>query len=485
MAGSACENSRAMSKGPENRSQQSWTLAGGTVLTMDPEARVLEANVVVESGRITAIEKDRRHSSAGTDNRPGQRLDVSGCLVLPGLIQGHIHLGQTLFRGLAEGRRLLPWLEERIWPLEAAHDDESAYWSGMLGAAECLLSGSTTIQDIGIGPGSRGLLEAIRDSGLRAFAGHCLMDEVESMAPGLASSTDQELRQTEDLGSEMDGAANGRLRYAINPRFILSCSDALWKELHDFSRRTGWPIHTHALEQREEGAVIRELKGCDEIEYFERHGLLDSDLRIAHGVQLDQSHLERLSGLPPDGGSFSVTHCPTSNLKLGSGIADVVALRRSGIPVGIGADGSPCNNDLCVIEEMRLAALLQKLRHGPESFSGLDALRLATSEGARALGMEREIGSIEVGKRADLLVLETDRPEQWPADWAASAAESRLGASLADQVVFTGSRAGVRHVLVDGELLVENGRLVRLDLAEIKRKAYDQLTELLQRARVR
>ncbi len=437
-------------------------LRGGTVLTMDADARVLRgADVLVEAGRITAV---------GTVAAPaGARVfDVTGCLVLPGLVQGHVHLGQTIFRGLAEGRRLLEWLRERIWPLEAAHDDESAYWCAMLGAAECLLGGTTTIQDIGLGPGSRGLLEAIRDSGLRAVAGRCLMDAGPGLPAGLAEKTEAALAATEALGDEFDGAADGRLRYVLNPRFILSCSDPLWRGIRGLAERRGWPVHTHALEQAEETEAIRALKdGRDEIEYFDDEGLLAADFRIAHGVWLDGGHLARLRGE-----RFSVVHCPSSNLKLGSGTADVVGIRAAGIPVGIGADGAPCNNSLDAFRELRLAALLQKTRHAPAAFGGLDALRLATSEGARAIGLGDEVGSVEPGKLADLVVLAGDRPELWADE----------GADPHDLVAFCGTRAAVRHVFVGGRPVVEEGRLAGLDLDEISRRARRALRAVLERA---
>jgi len=395
-------------------------------------------------------------------------IDVSTSMVLPGLIQGHLHLGQTFFRGLAEGRRLLPWLRERIWPLEAEHDDESAYWCSLLGAAECLLGGTTAIQDIGIGPGARGLLQAIVDSGLRAQAGRCLMDDGDGLPAALAGDAEEELAVTEALGDTFDGAADGRLRYALNPRFILSCSDRLWRGIQELAERRGWPVHTHALEQREETRAVRRLKGGrDEIEYFDHEGILDTDFRIAHGVWLTDAHLTRVR---PH--RFGVVHCPSSNLKLGSGIADVVKIRGAGIPVGVGADGTPCNNDLDGFEELRLAALLQTLEHGPEAFSGLDALRMATSEGARVLGLEAEVGSIEVGKAADLVVLDAARPELL----AASQVDPH------DLVTFSASPAAVRHVLVDGELLVQDGRLTRLDLDEIRQRAADSLQGVIRRS---
>ena len=437
-------------------------IRGGTVVTMDASGRVLrDGEVLVRGGEIAAV-------GSALEAPAGARvLDAGDGLVMPGLIQGHLHLGQTLFRGLAEGRRLLPWLRERIWPLEAAHDDESAYWSALLGAAECLLGGTTTIQEIGLGPGAAGLLRGIRESGLRAQAGMCLMDSGEGMPTGLPGETEAVLAETESLGDGFDGAEGGRLQYLLNPRFILSCSDPLWRGIVHLSEARGWAIHTHALEQREEMEAVRELKsGRDEIEYFDDVGVLAGDLRIAHGVWLERDHLRRV-----DRDHFSVVHCPSSNLKLGSGIANIVRIREAGIAVGIGADGAPCNNSLDAFEELRLAALLQALRHGPGVFSGRDALRLATSEGARVLGLEKRVGSLEPGKAADLVVLSTQRPELW-----AGAVDPH------DLIAFSASPAAVRHVMVEGELLVEDGRLTRLDYGEIRRRADQSLAALLGRS---
>jgi cytosine/adenosine deaminase-related metal-dependent hydrolase len=427
-------------------------LRGATVLTLDPSASVLRgADLLVAGGRIAAV-GDAVEAPRGT-----RVLELAGMLLLPGLVQGHLHLGQTLFRGLAEGRRLLDWLRQRIWPLESAPGDEEVYWGSMLGAAECLLGGTTTVQDIGVGPGARGLLDAFLDSGLRGFAGMCLMDSGEGAPPALLCDTDEALARTEELGRGFDGAADGRLRYVLNPRFILSCSDPLWAGVRQLSELHGWPVHTHALEQQEETATVRALKGGrDEVEYFADTGVLPRSLRIAHGVWIEPAHESRLREA-----GCSVVHCPSSNLKLGSGIADVVRLRAAGIAVGVGADGAACSNTLDALEEVRLAALLQKLTHGPASFGGLDALRLATSEGARALGMEDEIGSIAVGKRADLVAIALARPEL-----AAAAAVDPH-----DLVAFGASRASVRHVLVGGELLVEDGVLTRLDLERVRAEA--------------
>ncbi len=440
-------------------------LRGGTILTLDAVASVHpHTDLLLTDGRIAALGR-------GLAVPAGARvLELAGHLILPGLVQGHLHLGQTLFRGLAENRALLPWLRERIWPLEAAHDDETAYASGRLGAAECLLGGTTAIQEIGIGPGIEGLLAAIAESGLRATAGKCLMDAGEGLPARLCEPAAASLAHAVELGERFEREGGGRLRAVLNPRFALSCSDGLWREVVAVSAERGWPVHTHALEQRAEGrAVRREKQGRDEIEYFSDLGLLERDLRIAHGVWLRPRHFERLAGR-----RFGVVHCPGSNLKLGSGVAPVVALRRAGIPVGIGADGAACNNRLDGWSELRLAAQLASVRSGPGSLSGLEALRLATSEGAAVLGLAGEIGSLEVGKRADVTVLRTDLPE------LAGAAD----VDPHDRVAFGASAAAVRHVTVDGELLVEDGQLVRWDLRELLETARTATSSLLARAAI-
>ena len=441
-----------MTPGPSEHPRPALLVRGGTLVTMDESARVRSGHdLLVENGRIAAV-------GVGLAAPAGARvLDARGCAVLPGLVQGHVHLGQTIFRGLAENRRLLAWLRERIWPLEAAHDADSARASALVGAAECLLGGTTTIQEIGLGPEAGGLLDGIASAGLRGFAGKCLMDVGDGLPARLAEPTADCLDEAERLGEALERSAGGRLRPVLNPRFALSCSEALLRGTVEIARRRDWPIHTHALEQRDETAAVRRVwNGRDEIELFRDLGLLDRDLRIAHGVWLRPRHWPELARR-----RFSVVHCPSSNLKLGSGIARVAGMRRAGIPVGLGADGAPCNDRLDAWNEIRLAGQLQSWREGPGALPGVEALRLATSEGARALGLEREIGSLELGKRGDLVVVELDRPELAAAP----------GVDLHDLLAFAAGREHVRDVAIDGELVVESGRLTRLDLPAIQRDA--------------
>jgi cytosine/adenosine deaminase-related metal-dependent hydrolase len=427
-------------------------LRGGIVLTMDADFRVLDGgDVRMLGGRIAEI-------GSALAPGPGARVvDVAGCAVLPGLVQGHVHLGQTLFQGLAEERRLLAWLRERIWPLEAAHDADSVRASVRLGAAQLLLGGTTSIQEIGLGPEAEALVDAVLESGLRGFAGKCLMDEGDGLPARMAEPTAAALAEAVRLGERIEREGGGRMRPVLNPRFVLSCSEPMLRGITAIAEERGWPVHTHAFEQREEGAAVRAAwGGRDELAVFAELGLLDRDLRIAHGVWLPRGRWADLARR-----RFSVVHCPGSNLKLGSGVARVAAMLRAGLRVGIGADGAPCNNRLDAWEEMRIASRLQSVREGPGALGGRQALSLATREGARALGLERETGSLEPGKAADVVVLDLARPELVAAP----------GVDPHDRLVFGASPAAVRDVWIGGVPRVEHGELVGAELGRILEEA--------------
>lgn len=434
---------------------------GGTLVTMDPTRSIVQADLRTEGGRIAAIGPDL--STEGADV-----IDATGLHVLPGFVQGHTHLGQALLRGLAEDRNLLEWLRERIWPLEAAHDDDSAYWSGMLGAADCLLAGTTTIQDIGIVAPMDAIFRAIEDSGLRAVAGKCLMDDGHGVPARLAESCDAALADTRALFERWHGAADGRIEYLLCPRFILSCSKALWEGVVALAGELDLPVHTHLLEHASEEHEVRALLGAGQMEYLDALGVLDTRLGIAHGVQFDAHHRDVLRGR-----RMAVIHCPSANLKLGSGIADLGFLSSTpGIVLGIGCDGAPCNNDMDVLEEMRLAALLQGWKQGPGKMPAVDVLALATCEGARALGLEQRIGSLEPGKAADLVVIDLDRPASFGDE----------GVAVYDRIVYAAARDAIAWVVVDGRVVVDHGRLPHVDRDALRRRPREAIRALLRRA---
>jgi len=437
-------------------------IQGGTLVTMDAARRIVPGDLLVVDGRITGV-------GEGLAPPPGTRtLLAHGKVVLPGFVQGHVHLGQALFRGLAEGLHLMDWLRRRIWPLEAAHTDASAYWSGALGAAECLLSGTTTIHEIGLVREMDAIYRAIADSGLRAVAGKCLMDQGLGVPGALLEPAADALAEARALHQSWHGAQGGRITSALCPRFILSCSESLWAGTVALARSEGLPIHTHLLEHPGEGREIREALGIGELEYFDRLGVLDCDLRIAHGVQLRPSHLEVLAGRP-----LGVCHCPSANLKLGSGIADLAFLRSaSNLKVGIGCDGAPCNNDMDMLEEVRLCALLQQWVQGPGRFGAEQAIAMATCEGAKALGLDAMIGSLEVGKAGDVCVWDLRRPGSFGAQRV----------SIYDRLVFGASKEALDWVVVDGRVVVERGQVATLDAQALARRPGEEIEALLARA---
>jgi len=422
-------------------------LRGGSVVTMDSARRVLDADVLVANGRIERVgPSDRR-----TVGQPKPAvMDCSGLIVMPGLIQAHIHLCQTLFRGLADDLSLEDWLTQRIWPLEAAHTAESIHASAMLGAAELLLGGTTAILDMESVRHTGAAFEALELMGIRATAGKCLMDAPSNPA-ALRESTDQALTESADLCARWHGAAEGRLRYCYAPRFAPSCTGPLLRAVSDLAEKAGAVVHTHAAETLVELDIVKRATGHDEIAYLDSVGISGPRAALAHCVWVDKDGIGRLARQ-----ATNIVHCPSSNLKLGSGIAPIPEMLAAGCRVGIGADGAPCNNRLDAFAEMRLAALIQKPRLGPDALPAAHALELATLGGARALGLENEIGSVEVGKRADLIVLDLSGPHTQPEE-----------GDVVSRIVYSARAADVRHVIVDGRVVVKDGALQTANATEI------------------
>lgn len=413
---------------------------GGTVVTCDADDRVFVGDVLVRDGVIVAVGTD----AAASARRPHRVLDAAHCAVVPGFVQAHVHLVQVLFRGMADDLPLLLWLKERIWPLEAAHDEASLRASAELGLLELLRHGTTTILDMGTTHGHEVVLDAIDRFGLRARSGKAMMDLGEGVPPRLRESTDESLREVEAQARAY--ASHPRVRVAVSPRFILSCSERLFREGSALAKEHGLLVHTHAAEHGDERKAVRELLGDEDIAVLAKWGATGPSTVLAHGVQLTD---DEMKGLAEAG--TRVVHCPSANLKLGSGIAQVHALRRAGVVVGLGADGAPCNNNLDALTELRHAALLAKVRSGTATLPAREAIRLATIDGARALGMDSEIGSLEVGKRGDLVVIDMSRAHTEP------------GGDAVSRVVYASRPSDVRHVVLDGNVRVRDGAMLDLD----------------------
>ena len=415
------------------------------------------ADVRIEGRRVAAI--GPKVALAGAET-----IDASGCYVLPGLVQTHVHLVQTIFRGIAEDLSLLEWLRTRVWPLEAAHDERSIRASVRLGLAELLLTGTTTILDMGTTHHEDLVVEEIAASGIRARFGKAMMDAGEAVPPRLLERTRDSLDESERLAKQWRGAEGGRLGYAFAPRFALSCTRDLLEAVAELAPRLGALVHTHSNENVSERELVQGATGRAPAAYLGDVGIASDRAVFAHGVHLDDAEIGLLAER-----RTAIAHCPSSNLKLGSGIADVVALRAAGITVGVGADGAACNNRLDAFVESRLAALLPRAKRGANAMPAATALSLATSEGAKALGLEREIGTLEVGKRADVVVLDASRL-------------GGPGGDAATRLLFGGGSRAVRDVVVDGKIVVRDRRLLPFEEEGVRRDAAEALPPLLTRA---
>lgn len=442
-------------------------IEGGLVVAMDEERSVAPRDVLVRGARIVWMGRSGRAPRPGPDT-VRERLDAGGGLVLPGFVQAHVHLCQVLFRGLADDRPLLSWLSERIWPLEASHDEKSLAVSAELGIAELLLGGTTTLLDMGTTHRHDVVFETLERMGIRAASGKAMMDLNEGAPRGLRESMKESLAESDRLCARWHDSAGGRLRYAYAPRFILSCSGALLAEVAERSRQRSVLVHTHVAEHKEERREVERRLGKSDLRALEEQGIAGKLTVMAHGVQLTKSEMKRAARL---GTRF--VHCPSANLKLASGIADVVEMQKAGLVVGLGCDGAPCNNRLDVLSELRLAALLAKVKRADASaLSPLDALALCTSAGARCLGWEDQIGSLELGKRADVVVVSMNGVHQAPLVDPLSA------------LVYASSAADVRHVVVDGVVRVRAGELLGVDLGELAARAKREALRVAKRAGV-
>jgi len=435
-------------------------LRGGTLLPMSDGARSTAGDVLITGARIAEI-------GQVTQTPPETEVvDCSGCYLMPGLVQTHMHLVQTMFRGLAEDLGLLDWLRRFIWPLEAAHDETSVRACVRLGLGELITTGTTTILDMGTTRWGDIVAEELVRSGIRARFGQAMMDTGDGVPPDLVENTRASLDASAALVKRWTRAGAGRIGYAYAPRFALSCTRELLEAVAMLSKMSETLVHTHSNESAEERVAIQGVTGMSPIGYLAQVGIATPRTVIAHGVHVDDAELATLR----ESGS-AVTHCPSSNLKLGSGVADVVRLRQARVTVGIGADGAACNNELDGFAEVRLATLLARTLRGQGALTAVDALGMATREGARALHLEEEIGTLAAGRRADIVVIDSDRL-------------AGPGGEPAARIVFGGGSRGVRDVLIDGTFIVRGGAPLLFDPAEVRAKAAEALPALLQRAQV-
>ncbi len=416
------------------------------IVPIEPARTVLENHsLVMEGATITAIlltDTARRQYPHASETR------LPGHVLIPGFINLHTHAAMTLMRGLADDQPLMTWLNDHIWPAESKHLSESYVFDGTeLAAAEMLRSGITCMADMYFyhHVAARAALKA----GMRGAFGAAI---IEFPTPYAA---DAEGYITRALESREAFAAESRLRLMLAPHAPYTVSDKTFQRVVTIAQEADFQIMLHVHETRDELAQSEKEFGCRPIERLERLGVLGPHLIAVHCVHTNAVEREMFAQ-----SGVHVAHCPVSNLKLASGIAEIAAMVDAGVNVGIGTDGTASNNRLDMLSETRLASLLAKGISG--NAAALDAhtiLRMATLNGARALGWDREIGSLQPGKRADITAIDLSTIESQPVYDPVS------------HIFHTAGREQVSHVWVDGELVMDNRTLTRLDMQELQSKA--------------
>jgi 5-methylthioadenosine/S-adenosylhomocysteine deaminase len=441
---------------------ESILIKGGRVVTMDANGSIVRGDLLIRDGRIASLGGD---NSTSVD----EVIDANGCVVMPGFVQTHLHLCQTLFRGAADDLALIDWLKKRVWPMEAAHNAESIRASARLSIVELIQSGTTCALTMETVRHTEEVLRVVEESGFRATVGKCMMDRGDDVPRELYEETHESVQESLRLIDKWHGRADGRIRCCFAPRFAISCTRELLSEVAQLARERGVMIHTHASENKNECEMVERETGKRNVAYLDSLGVSGAHVMLAHCIHLDEEEMTMLART-----KTNVAHCPSSNLKLGSGIARVSEMLERGISVSLGADGAACNNRLDMFTEMRTAALLQKALHGPEVLPAARALRMATVGGARALGLEKEIGSLELGKRADVIVVNLAQPHLIPArDDVVSA------------LVYSAGSSDVRTTIIDGRVVMRDGELLTLNDADVIRDANREAKALTERAGLR
>ncbi|WP_336037006.1 5'-deoxyadenosine deaminase [Halobacterium yunchengense] len=423
------------------------TLLSADTVVCDADRVLEDGAVVVDGDRIAAV-GDRDELLDAYPDRERVAVDV----LAPGLVGAHVHSVQSLGRGIADDEELLDWLFDHVLPMEASMGREEMRAAADLGYMELVESGTTTAIDHLSVAHADAAFEAAGDAGLRALAGKVLMDR--DAPGGLLEDTDDALAETERLIREYDGGHGGRIRYAVTPRFAVSCTEACLRGCRELADEYGVRIHTHASENRGEVEKVEADTGRRNVHWLDEVGLTGEDVVLAHCVWTDES--ER--GVLAETGTH-VTHCPSSNMKLASGVAPVRDYLERGVNVALGNDGPPCNNTLDAFTEMRQASLLGKVEDlDPTALPARTVFEMATRNGARAAGFE-DVGRLREGWKADVVGLTTENARSTPVHDPYS------------HLAFAAHGDDVTLTVVDGEVLYRDGEHQRFDARAVRERA--------------
>jgi cytosine/adenosine deaminase-related metal-dependent hydrolase len=444
-------------------------VSGGIVITMDPHRRIIRnGSVSVLDDRICEVGKTSEINSTAD-----LKIDAEGMLVLPGLIDTHVHLAQALIRGCADDASLIDWLQKYVWPLQGNFDDEDGKTSAELCMLEMIKSGTTTFLESNLSAryGFDGIAKSLNTSGMRGVLSRTVMSlpsyggQRGIMHPGMIEDPETCLREVEAHHKNWNGKGEGRINVWYGARSLGGCTPELYRQVSDRAKRLDTGVTMHLGEVQEDVRFAKKEYGKTPVEFMDSVGLVRKRVVFAHGVWFTDNEWQILAKK-----GASVAHCPCSNMKLASGVARVPEMINTGVNVGLGCDGGPSNNCYDLIREMKLASLLQKVRLlDPLSMKASTVLELATVNGAAALGMQSQIGSIEVGKKADLILLSLKRPHLTPMFNPVS------------HLAYAAEGSDVETVIINGKIIMEKRQVKTLDESKILQNAENRGCKLLER----
>ena len=396
---------------------------------------------------------------------------------MPGLIDTHVHLAQAMIRGCADDVSLITWLKDRVWVLQGNYNAEDGKTSAELCILEMLKTGTTTFLEVMIAGryGFDGIAKVVEKSGIRAGLSKIVMDtlgyanEDNIMYPGMAEEKEATIKEALDMHKKWDGAANGRIHVWFGPRTPGAVSPELYREIRQLADEHNMRITFHLGEVKADVEYTTKNFNLLPVEYAKSVGMLGPDVVLAHGVWFSEKEIKLLAET-----GTHVSHNPSSNLKLASGYAPIPEMLRAGVNVGLGCDGGPSNNSYDMIREMKLAAIIHKARLlDPLVLPAEEIIEMATINGAKAMGLEKEIGSIEKGKKADIILVDMNAPHMVPPTNPVS------------NLVYAAHGYDVDTVIIDGKVIVRNKKVLTMDEEDIKKRARERAVKVYERAGIK
>jgi 5-methylthioadenosine/S-adenosylhomocysteine deaminase len=424
-----------------------------TLMPMDGRGIIKEGLIAIKDGTITYAGKEAK----APPMRAEKVIEGRGKVAMPGLVNCHTHSAMTLFRGIAEDQPLQKWLKQTIWPLEEKLKPSDVYDGTLLGCLEMIKSGTTTFADMYFNEDHVAM--AVEKAGLRGVLAQGILEA------GVLSRGEKTLRESVNFAKKYDGYADGRVTAQLGPHALYTCSLPLLRKVRERATELKVGVHVHLAESEETVNLTKKKHGLSEVELLEKMGFLGPDVLAAHCIHLAKKEMRIMAKR-----NVKVSYNPVVNMKLAQGTARIKDLSDLGVTVGIGTDGPASNNNLDMFESMKIAALLQKQYYkDPTVMPAQMVMKMATIDGARALGLEKTVGTLEAGKKADIILLDFKKPHLTP-----------IHDPYAN-MVYSAHGSDVDTVIVDGKVLMEKRKVKTLDEEEVMLKAQKTSTDMLTR----